>query len=578
MQDQSHPPVDWSAVAWVNGLRYLIATVLVGLFGLVLSGNLRDGLNWALMALVFYGLNLALLLALRLTYVELSQRFVNALNRAMDRSFRSLLSFEGGIIATAFRFMGFMLLFVFYMLFVILTVAPAVAHPVLYVLKRAGLLSSLPEGFPLFSRSFYVLVAAGEAPPQAEPAAPAIRAVVPGNYHAFALTESGELYAWGPMGGVLGLGDDRNYLRPTKVPGLSNIKAIFLDSGFLDHYTFALTESGEVYAWGGNEKGQLGLGDAKDRRRPTKVPGLARVKSIAVGGGLIFALALTESGEVYAWGQNERGQLGLGDREDRLTPTKVPGLTGIKAVAAGHSHSLALTESGEVYAWGRNDKGQLGLGDTEDRLTPTKVPGLAGVKAIATGAIGSDSSFALTESGEVYAWGENNDGQLGLGDRENRLMPTKVPGLAGVRAIFVSDSYGFALTESGEAYAWGENGLGNLGLGDREDRLTPTKVPGLAGVKAIAIGFSYSLALTESGEVYAWGRNDKGQLGLGNTEDRLTPTKVPGLAGIKAVAARYYQSFALTESGEVYAWGRNDKGQLGLGDTENRLTPTRMPF
>ena len=478
MQDQSHPPVDWSAVAWVNGLRYLVATVLVGLFGLVLSGNLTDGLNWALMALVFYGLNLALLLTLRLKYVELFQRFVNGFNRAIDRGFRSFLSFEGGPIVAAFRFMGFLLLLVFYILFVILGVAPAFAHPILYVLKRAGLLSRLPEGFPLFVWSFFLMVEAGEAPPQAEPAAPAIRAVVPGNYHAFALTESGELYAWGPMGGVLGLGDDRNYLRPTKVPGLSNIKAIFLDSGLLDHYTFALTESGEVYAWGGNEKGQLGLGDAKDRRRPTKVPGLARVKSIAVGGGLIFALALTESGEVYAWGQNERGQLGLGDREDRLTPTKVPGL--------------------------------------------------AGVKAIATGAIGSDSSFALTESGEVYAWGENNDGQLGLGDRENRLMPTKVPGLAGVRAIFVSDSYGFALTESGEAYAWGENGLGNLGLGDREDR--------------------------------------------------LTPTKVPGLAGIKAVAARYYQSFALTESGEVYAWGRNDKGQLGLGDTENRLTPTRMPF
>jgi alpha-tubulin suppressor-like RCC1 family protein len=257
---------------------------------------------------------------------------------------------------------------------VILIVAPAVAHPILYVLKRAGLLSRLPEGFPLFVWSFFLMVEAGEAPPQAEPAAPAIRAVVPGNYHAFALTESGELYAWGPMGSVLGLGDDRNYLRPTKVPGLSNIKAIFLDSGLLDHYTFALTESGEVYAWGGNEKGQLGLGDAKDRRRPTKVPGLARVKSIAVGGGLIFALALTESGEVYAWGQNERGQLGLGDREDRLTPTKVPGLTGIKAIAAGHSHSLALTESGEVYAWGRNDKGQLGLGDTGDRLTPTRIP------------------------------------------------------------------------------------------------------------------------------------------------------------------------------------------------------------
>jgi len=89
---------------------------------------------------------------------------------------------------------------------------------------------------------------------------------------------------------------------------------------------------------------------------------------------LSHSLALTESGEVYAWGQNDKGQLGLGDREGRLTPTKVPGLAGIKAVAARYYQSFALTESGEVYAWGRNDKGQLGLGDTENRLTPTRMP------------------------------------------------------------------------------------------------------------------------------------------------------------------------------------------------------------
>jgi alpha-tubulin suppressor-like RCC1 family protein len=76
---------------------------------------------------------------------------------------------------------------------------------------------------------------------------------------------------------------------------------------------------------------------------------------------------------VYAWGWNEHGQLGLGDTAVRLTPTKVPGLSAVKAIAAGFSHSLALTESGEVYAWGSNEHGQLGLGDTEDRLIPTKV-------------------------------------------------------------------------------------------------------------------------------------------------------------------------------------------------------------
>jgi hypothetical protein len=96
----------------------------------------------------------------------------------------------------------------------------------------------------------------------------------------------------------------------------------------------------------------------------------------AVAAGAMHSLVLTESGEVYAWGDNEFGQLGLGDMVVRLTPTKVEGLPKVKAVAAGYDHSLVLTESGEVYAWGWNDYGQLGLGDTEDRLTPTKVTDL----------------------------------------------------------------------------------------------------------------------------------------------------------------------------------------------------------
>jgi alpha-tubulin suppressor-like RCC1 family protein len=97
----------------------------------------------------------------------------------------------------------------------------------------------------------------------------------------------------------------------------------------------------------------------------------------------VHSLALTESGEVYAWGSNERGQLGLGDTENRLTPTKVPGLRRVKA-SQRVIHSLALTESGEVYTCGWNKHGQLGLGDTENRLTPTKVPGLSAVKAISS--------------------------------------------------------------------------------------------------------------------------------------------------------------------------------------------------
>jgi len=105
----------------------------------------------------------------------------------------------------------------------------------------------------------------------------------------------------------------------------------------------------------------------------------AVIEVIATSSG---SFAFLGSGEVYAWGSN----YGLfGDFEHRLTPTKVPALRGMKAIAAGSSHSLALSESGEVYAWGDNGAGQLGLGDTEPRFTPTKVPALSRAKASAAG-------------------------------------------------------------------------------------------------------------------------------------------------------------------------------------------------
>jgi hypothetical protein len=115
-------------------------------------------------------------------------------------------------------------------------------------------------------------------------------------------------------------------------------------------------------------------GEAPERSFSPSEPELpVRMDVKAIAAGWWHSLALTESGEVYAWGSNGRGQLGLGDTEDRHTPTQVPGLGRVKAIAAGGEHSLALTESGEVYAWGSNGHGQLGLGDTKDRHTPTWV-------------------------------------------------------------------------------------------------------------------------------------------------------------------------------------------------------------
>jgi alpha-tubulin suppressor-like RCC1 family protein len=220
------------------------------------------------------------------------------------------------------------------------------------------------------------------------------------------------------------------------------------------------------------------------------VPGLARVKTIAAG--WTHSLTLAESGEVYTWGSNLLGSLGLADTQDRLTPTRVPGLTRIKAIAAGNDHSLTLAESGDVYSWGlKSDE----YGRLQNSL---QKPGI-------------EFEYVVVEYVTAKA--------------VRRRTPMKAPGLIRVKAIAAGEGYSLALTESGEMYTWGWNEHGRLGLGDTDDRLTPTMVPGLRNVKAIA-GWAHSLALTDSREVYAWGSNEYGQLGLGDTENRLTPTKV----------------------------------------------------
>jgi alpha-tubulin suppressor-like RCC1 family protein len=245
--------------------------------------------------------------------------------------------------------------------------------------------------------------------------------------------------------------------------------------------------------------------------------------------------------------------------------------TGVMATMAWPvflGYSLA-GENGEVYACGRNTNGQLGLGDTNNRNTWTSVnvPILNGV--VKTVIAGYYHSFLLLENGEVYACGYNNDGQLGLGDTGDRNIWTlvNVPGV--VKTVIAVYWHSFLLLENGEVYACGDNRYGQLGLGNTNNRDTWTRinVPTLNGkVKTVIAGNFHSFLLLENGEVYACGYNYNGQLGLGDTTKRNTWTRInlPTLNGtVKTVIAGGFHSFLLLESGEVYACGSNADGQLG---------------
>jgi alpha-tubulin suppressor-like RCC1 family protein len=300
-------------------------------------------------------------------------------------------------------------------------------------------------------------------------------------------------------------------------------------------------------------------------------------KNTVFAGGSEHACSISPEAILYCSGSNEYGQLGIGSTQSQSDWTLVEELLGkqVQAVAAGYSHTVALTHQGEVYTWGRNNYGQLGLKDIEVTNRPTLVTALSGkrIKAIAAG---FNHTLALTYSGEVYAWGLNSSDQLGIKDAQSTSEPLFVNGLSGIEidSIVAGAANTAALSKQGEVYTWGRNNYGQLGIGSHANKSEPVHVQSLEGkgVKAISLKDQHMLALTKEMQVYAWGYNTNCQLGTGDTESKSVPTLVGDLSDkqIQAITVGSSHSFALNSKGEVYGWGLNSSGQLGLGNEDFR--------
>jgi hypothetical protein len=324
-----------------------------------------------------------------------------------------------------------------------------------------------------------------------------------------------------------------------------------------------------VHSWGANQNWQLGRGP-----RVPSSPTAARVTGVsgvaAVAGGGMTQYALHTDGTVSAWGSGFQGQLGGGWFGDwSPAPTRVPGLTGVTALAAGSHHALALLENGTVRGWGTMFDGGLGGGTS----TPVPVGGLTGITALATT---SFTAFALRGDGTVLAWGGNQYGILGNGSTvEKSETPVPVTGLTGVTAIAAHSDTAYALRSDGTVWAWGLGAQGQLGTGftcgvSPCHSRVPVQVAGLSGVTALASARATAYALRADGTVSAWGSNDQGELGndlFCNACYSSTPVRVTGLTGVTALATGWSTGYALRTDGTVWAWGRDGHSELGAGTT-----------
>ncbi len=257
----------------------------------------------------------------------------------------------------------------------------------------------------------------------------------------------------------------------------------------------------------------------------------------------------------------------------------------------GGLHS-GVVRDGLLYSWGRNNRGQLGLGAsvTTDQKRPVRVPGLEGVAAMA---FNQNSSLALKADGSVWAWGENAQGQLGLGalpvasqprtpDTTPRSSPTRISTLSGVAAISLGYRHGLVLMEDGTVRAFGDNTTGQLGDGSSDSMKDyPVTVLGLSNVVKVAAGSMHSVALKHDGTVWTWGRNTYGNLGLGTADagSHATATQVPGLTGVVDIATGRDHILAVHADGTVSSWGLDASGQLGFGEAfpnKQSATPVKV--
>lgn len=354
-------------------------------------------------------------------------------------------------------------------------------------------------------------------------------------------------------------------------------------------FTLCVTEDAELFAWGCG----MGSDPVLHEQQPAPVGGPASISRAAAGARHHAVVA--EDGALYTCGEGRSGPLGLGDGEPRRRLTRVPqaAFGGVRVVLAscGGCHTIAVTGAAQAWACGENDSGQLGVGDTTHRLSFTQVA--AG--GIVAAACGWNHSVLVSADGSVRTCGWGVFGCLGHNDRQGRVLPTLLcaePFRASrVASVAAGDCHTLAVDDDGALWAWGNGAHGQLCLGDQQNRLLPTLAEAFGGsrVRAAACGDAYTLVLTEAGELWAAGRGARGRLGLADEDDRLVPARVDprhfAHAPLCAVAAGECHSAAVTEGGELYTWGRGEAlglpsqapGGLGHADLADRLVPTRVP-
>jgi hypothetical protein len=328
-------------------------------------------------------------------------------------------------------------------------------------------------------------------------------------------------------------------------------------------HTLVIAPDGTVLCQGRNHLKQCAVaGGGTYVETLTPVAGVPKGLAVATGDA-DHSMVLGVDGKVYMWGQNPYGLLGgseRGAKTVRDTPTLVPELRDVTAIAACRNAGAALRADGTVWMWGADEEGVLATGTitmsgqiAKEYYVPRRVPGIQDIAAIACG---MKHMLALRKDGTVWTWGRNREGQLGLGDTERRGAPTQVSALAGVTRLFAGETMSAAQVTDGSWMVWGDAPSVKATREAQPPVLTPSPLP---GVLRDAIEIGDGIALFKDGTVRTWGSNSFGGLGTGGSVDQDVPSTrsvlVRSLSGIVHVWKGVHRGLALKSDGTLYVWG-----------------------
>ncbi|GAB0099114.1 secretion-regulating guanine nucleotide exchange factor [Sergentomyia squamirostris] len=325
-----------------------------------------------------------------------------------------------------------------------------------------------------------------------------------------------------------------------------------------DNSTFSL------FAWGANSHGQLGVGyenemEMKPVRLDTSLVE-GEIRQISGGGG--HTLILDSSGQVYTCGWNNKGQLGVGDFENRTIFAKIPAEffqeRKIISVSSGWDTSAAITEDQELYMWGSNQFGQFGMEDFRQTEIPRKIEKISCQEKIVQVTLGLRHVCILTESGTLHILGKF---KRPYGERSIKIFgPISKMTTGQHHLIYLRPNKSFETVGDNKFHQCSDESLNNF----TED------------VSELKSGWTHSGLLTHSRKVFLWGRNSYGQLGREASDPIATPSQLNIHRNVREFHLGSEHGLCVTEDGKAFTWGWNEHGNCGNGDTENIFEPQEV--